>query len=234
MERTRQGMRGSAGFSLVELMVVVALMAVMAALAIPATARYRSRSHAREHAERVMGVLQEARGQAIQFGQPVLVVFDNPHPWDASASEFPVGHDFPDGVFARVVRSTNNDFVADDTDVITDVEIEGGLSDQISSYGEGEHGEQPFASAAVPTEDQVGGTLGDLDQGTSLPEDATSQLRGVAFTPQGMAVSIDSPTTPVTGAIYVTDGDYAVYAVVIRPLGSVGIRTLNPETLQWN
>jgi prepilin-type N-terminal cleavage/methylation domain-containing protein len=235
MKRTRQTIRAAAGFTLLELMVVVALMALLAAFTLPSVARYRTRSQARSHAERVMTVLQEARGQAITFGQPVLVVFDNPHPWDSTASEFPPGSDFPDGVFARIVRSTNNDFVPDATDLITDVPIEIGLNEPIASYGEGENGEQPFPAAAVPAEDQVGGTLGALDQGTSLPEEDDSGLRGVAFTPQGMAVSIDAPTAPINGAaVYVTDGSTAVYAVWIRPLGSVGVRVLNPESLEWN
>jgi prepilin-type N-terminal cleavage/methylation domain-containing protein len=237
MQRTRYEFRGAAGFTLFESMIVIALMAVLAAVTLPSLARYRTRSHARSHAERVMSVLQEARGQAITFGQPVLVFFDNPHPWDATADEVPGGTDFPDGVFARVVRSSNNDYVADDTDVITDVEVEGGLSDRVASYGEGENGETPFAGAAVPGEDGGGGTLGDLDQGSSLPLEDDSDLRGIAFTPQGMAVSIDGGVgAPISGgaALYVTDGNTAVYAVWLRPLGSVGIRTLNPETLQWN
>jgi hypothetical protein len=183
-----------------------------------------------------MSVLEEARGQAISFGQPVLVVFDDPHPWDATPSEYPDGHDFPDGVFARVIRSTNGDYVADDTDLITDVQVEGGLSDSAVVYGQSKDGEMPFPAASVPPEDEAGGTLADLDQGTSLPLQADSELHGVAFTPQGMAVSIDGGfDAPIaSSAIYVTDGDSAVYAVWIRPLGSVGIRALNPETLQWN
>lgn len=220
-----------AGFSLIEALIVVALMALVAALTAPSVARYRTRAHARSHAERVMTVLQTARQQAITFGKPVLVFFDDAR--NPTLDEWPLGVEWPDGVFARVIRSDNNDFVADDTDLITDAELEGGLSDQVATYGQGSA--SPYADANVPGEDLGGGTLGALDQGTSFPKEDDSQLRGIAFSPQGMAVAIDAPTAPITGAaFYVTDSDRAIYAVVLRPLGSVGIRALNPETLQWN
>jgi Tfp pilus assembly protein FimT len=231
MERTAHRVRGSAGFSLIEALIVVALMAMVAALAAPSVIRYRTRAQARDHAERVMSVLQTARQQAITFGKPVLVLFDDARA--PTVDEWPAGIEWPDGVFARVVRSENNDFVADDTDLIADVQLEGGLSAGVSTYGQGEA--TPFSDANVPNEDTAGGTLGALDQGTSFPKEDDTALRGVAFSPQGMAVSIDAPTAPIDGAaFYVTDSDRAIYAVVLRPLGSVGIRALNPETLQWN
>jgi prepilin-type N-terminal cleavage/methylation domain-containing protein len=231
MRRIQHRLRGQAGFTMIEAVIVVALMGLLAALTIPSFGRYRTRSHARSHAERVMGVLQTARAQAVQFGQPVLVLFDDARA--PTAGDWPVGVAWPDGVFARIVRDTNgNDFAVDDTDQVTDVELEAGLADVVSTYGQG--GETPAAGAAVPDEDDAGGTLGALDQGTSFPKEALTGLRGVAFTPQGMAVAIDSPGTPVTGAFYVTDNNTAVFAVVLHPLGTVSMRSLNPETQQWN
>jgi Tfp pilus assembly protein FimT len=231
MERTPHGIRRAAGFSLIEALIVVALMAMVAALTAPSVARYRTRAQARDHAERVMSVLQTARQQAISFGKPVLVLFDDARA--PTVDEWPTGVDWPDGVFARIVRSDNNDFVADDTDLITDVELAGGISAGVSTYGQGDG--TPYSDANVPSEDSGGGTLGALDQGTSFPKEDDTNLRGVAFSPQGMAVAIDAPTAPINGAaFYVTDSDRAIYAIVLRPLGSVGIRALNPETLQWN
>ena len=234
MERTQHRVRRTAGFTLIEALVVVALMGILAAVTAPSVARYRTRQQARSHAERVMGVLQEARSRAMTFGQPVLVLFDDPR--NPTVDEWPAAVEWPDGVFARVVRDlSGNDYVVDDTDQVSDVELESGLSESVSTYGQDPDGEMPFADAVVPEEDEAGGTLGALDQGTSFPEEDASKLRGVAFSPQGMAVAIDTPTAPITGAaFYVTDNEGVVYAVVLRPLGSVGIRTLNPETLQWN
>jgi hypothetical protein len=141
-------------------------------------------------------------------------------------------------VFARIVRDTDNSgYDVDSTDLVTDVELEAGLADVVTTYGQG--GETPVAGAAVPEDDEAGtavaATLADLDQGTTFPEEDDSALRGVAFTPQGMAVAIDdAPATPIHGAFYVTDNNTAVFAVVLAPLGTVGIRSLNPENQQWN
>jgi prepilin-type N-terminal cleavage/methylation domain-containing protein len=233
MERNQHRVRRVGGFTAIEVLIVVALMAMLAAFAAPSVSRYRQRAQARSHAERVMGVLHNARAQAISFGQPVLVLFDDPTE--------PALPDWPEGVFARVIRGTDGNYTVDDgVDVVTDMEVEAGQGDSVSAYGLGPSGETPFSSAVLPDE-WGGGTLSALERGTSFqpypPDDPDSPVRGVWFSPQGMALQVNATPSPAVtgeGAFYVTDNYTAVYAVVLRALGNVGIRTLNPETLEWN
>jgi prepilin-type N-terminal cleavage/methylation domain-containing protein len=227
MERTQQRLRGASGFTLIETMIAVAIMALLVGLVIPSFARQRTRSDARSHAARIMGVLKEARAQAISFGQPVMVLFDDPV---APAV-------LPDRSFARIIRSTNGDCAEDAGDVITDVEMEPGLSTSVTAYGVGP--ETPFAATAVPGTDDPGTTLAALNEGTSFPDDPTSGLPGIAFNAQGMAITIGAGGTcgnggTGTGGVYVTDNNTGVYAVVLAPLGSLKLYSLNPESLQWN
>jgi len=210
-------------------MIVVALMALLAGLVMPSFARQRSRSDARSHAARVMGVLKEARSQAILFGQPVMVLFDDPV---APAA-------LPADTFARIIRSTDNDCEQDAGDVVTDVEMEPGLSDSVSAHGMHPSMSAPFPATALPTEDASGTTLGALNEGTSFPADPGSGLPGVAFNAQGMAMTIGAlgvcgnPGTGA-GAVYITDNNTGVYGVVMSPLGSLKMFSLNPESQTWN
>jgi prepilin-type N-terminal cleavage/methylation domain-containing protein len=230
MERNQHELRGASGFTLIETAIVVALMALLMSFVIPSFSRQRTRSDARSHAARIMGVLKEARAQAISFGQPVMVLFDDP----VAPAVLPVRS------FARIVRNTDSNCEEDSAvDVITDVEIEPGLSDSVSAYGMHPVMTEPYPAAAVPTEDQPGTTLGALNGGTSFGDDPVSGLPAVAFDDKGMPVTIQLGGTCGTagsgaGAVYVTDNNTGVYGVILAPLGSLKMFSLNPESQQWN
>jgi prepilin-type N-terminal cleavage/methylation domain-containing protein len=230
MERKQQKLEGASGFTLIETMIVVALMAMLVGLVIPSFARQRTRSDARSHAARIMGVLKEARTQAISFGQPVMVLFDDPVAPDV----------LPDGSFARIVRNTDSNCEEDPAvDIITDVEIEPGLSDSVSAYGMHGSMSAPFPGTALPPQDEAGTTLAALNKGTSFPDDPVSGLAGIAFDDKGMPVTIEIGGTcgsagSGAGAVYVTDNNTGVYGVILAPLGSLKFFSLNPESQQWN
>jgi prepilin-type N-terminal cleavage/methylation domain-containing protein len=178
-ERRKQG--GQLGFTIIELMIVVALIGIVAAMSIPLTARYRVASDTRRHANSVMGALQHARELATSTGRPAWVVFDDPNS--------PV--ELPDGVFARIVLDAQTGGTAwapdDGIDTYIDHALEPGLSPAVTAYGQGPN--TPFIGSNVPPEDTSAATLLDLTDASSFDPDPTTGLPGVGFTSQGIAVT---------------------------------------------
>jgi type IV fimbrial biogenesis protein FimT len=68
-------MRGQKGFSLAELMVVIALIAIIAALALPNLAGQVSDSKLRGAGDNLRGDLQIARARAVRDAVPVALAF---------------------------------------------------------------------------------------------------------------------------------------------------------------
>lgn len=64
------------GFSLVELMVVIAIIAILAAVSIPTIMRSTRRAASREAATEFANILRAARAQAMSRGEVVLVTVD--------------------------------------------------------------------------------------------------------------------------------------------------------------
>lgn len=69
-------MRRQAGFTLIELMVAIAVMAVLAAIAVPNMVSYRSNQRLGASAREVLGSMQDARMLAIKEGQDITLSFD--------------------------------------------------------------------------------------------------------------------------------------------------------------
>ena len=72
--------------------------------------------------------------------------------------------------------------------------------------------------------------------GSTFPTDVASGLPVVAFSERGVAVDPADAETWGSGAggIYVTDGERAVYAAIVEPLGSVQIRRYNAPSNEWH
>lgn len=68
--------RGAHGFSLVEMMIVVAIIAILAAIAVPSISEYIRRSKGRDVARSIANSVRFARDQAMSRGQVVLVEID--------------------------------------------------------------------------------------------------------------------------------------------------------------
>lgn len=75
VQRFHQQRRGSRGFSLVELLIVVAIMMVVAAIAVPAIQSSVQIYRVRAAAASVKGIIQSTRYRAISSGYPFALVF---------------------------------------------------------------------------------------------------------------------------------------------------------------
>ena len=65
------------GFTLLELMVVVAMITILAGLSIPNLNQWVQKQKLSKNARDILGVMQEAKAHAIEVGIPVVVGFSN-------------------------------------------------------------------------------------------------------------------------------------------------------------
>ncbi len=75
----QRSLRSKAGFSLIELMVAMAIMAALMAISVPSFMGWRQNLKYRETAREVTSILREAKSRAITNNQEQQVVFD-PNP----------------------------------------------------------------------------------------------------------------------------------------------------------
>ena len=210
-----------AGFTLVELAVVLLIIGIMTALAAPSINRYRMSEQTREGSQVVAYALREARAAALKDGVQHFLIFNPAAPPSAV------------GTIVRLVRDVDGDWAETVVDRGTDYGFNPGTHQDVTPYGMGVT--MPF-SAYGPVPGDPGGGLAGLTEGASFPSDPNTGRPGVGFTAQGVPVDLNTPTAWGTGAgaFYITDGSTAVYAAVVGPLGEVRVRALNPGTGEWN
>jgi prepilin-type N-terminal cleavage/methylation domain-containing protein len=71
-----RGVAGQAGFTIIELMVALAVMATLMAIAIPTVSTHMALQEIQGSAQQVVDVLRDARDSAMNEGQPRYVLFD--------------------------------------------------------------------------------------------------------------------------------------------------------------
>jgi prepilin-type N-terminal cleavage/methylation domain-containing protein len=217
----------SRGFSIFELITVMAVMGVMVAIAMPMMTSYRRKEDTRGVAQKVSSVVNEARTRAIASGRMTFLLLGEPTNGVAP---------FEDGQVAALVMDDDGDNAVTEADSVSPIYLPPGISSDISIYGKNG---TPMATYSVPEDDlseaQPSVTLSELTDGTTLPVSADMEVPVVAFSPQGAPVAVDTPAEWGTGAggIYVTDNQNMVLAILVAPLGSVKVQRLDLSDGTW-
>jgi prepilin-type N-terminal cleavage/methylation domain-containing protein len=217
--------RSRAGFTLVEMMLVVAIVAIFAALAVPSWQRYQSNNQLRAAARSVSNAFSYARSRAVATGNRYVVAFavdpGNPNDVCGNAIEDEKGNPVPFVVFE------------DGTPAAADCcydPAELRLSERaLPSVSWG------VTIAPAPATADTGG--GNYLTGSSFAEPDGSDAAWVAFGPDGVPVAFNvacnvGTTGTGAGAVYLTNGDRD-YSVVLSPLGTSTVDRYDPAEAQW-
>ncbi len=215
------------GFTLIELMTVVAIIGVVAAIAMPAMTSYKRKEDTRRAAMTVSGMITNARTLAIRSGRMTFLLLGEPT--DGSVP-------FQPEQIAALVTDDDGDNAVTAADTAVPIFPTAGIDPDIALYGVIG---TPHSTVAVSADDlsetEGGVALGALIDGSTLPDSAALGVPVAAFSPQGAAVAVDTPAQWGTGAggIYITDNNNTVVAVLVMPLGSVKMQKLDPASGEW-
>lgn len=229
-------LRGTAGFTLIELVMVLAIIGVVTAFAMPSFTRYRNQEEAKEGAQRIAGQLREVRTQAIKRGIPQFVLFW-PNPRFPAITR-------PTTIM-MVVQDTNGNFQFEAGEPMRNVDVaDFNLKANVVTGYNAPGQTPPHPAGSRFPDDPVAGTLGTVPvNGTAFQADTTASgthtaptgLFAVGFTPRGVPVDVDRFTVLGSGAgvFYVTDNQFNVYAVTLGGLGEIRVRTYVPTNDTW-
>ena len=221
--------RRAAGFTAIEVLIVVAIIGIFAAMAVPSWRAYQANLQLRAAARTVANAFSFARSRALATGNRHVVVFavDPTNPNDACGN--PIVNDQGLPVPVLVFEDSN-----------------GGAADCCLDAGEQRLAENAVpgvnwgvtpAPPAGPTQapsDPGGGTW---STGSSFTQPAGGDAAWVSFGPDGIPVAFNAAcnlgtTGTGAGAIYLTNGNRN-YAVVLNPLGTANVERFDPAQNQW-
>jgi prepilin-type N-terminal cleavage/methylation domain-containing protein len=217
--------RRSAGFTAIEIMIVVAIIGIFAALAIPSWRAYQANLQLKAAARTVANAFSYARSRALATGNRHVVVFavDPLSPNDVCGNAI----ENSQGVPVPVLVYEDND---------------GGAANCCFDAGEERVAEYAVpnvswgVTGAVPQAGEDAG-LGDYLTGSSFAQPDGTDAAWVSFGPDGIPVAFNAAcnfgtTGTGAGAVYLTNGQRN-YAVVLNPLGTSNVERYDPAQATW-
>lgn len=144
-EHSGRTLRSAQGFSLLEVMTVVAVLGILATFAFPSTRRMLDRQEAKASATQVAGLLNDARARAVSEGTPHLVYFNAPE----------VGADGDCAAMAVEVRDADHSYSITDGDQQREFKLSDKACRKVKQYGEGSDAPAEIAAVPLPMEDRA-------------------------------------------------------------------------------
>jgi prepilin-type N-terminal cleavage/methylation domain-containing protein len=216
--------RSQQGFTLVELMIVVAIFGIAAALTLPAFTTMRSNGRAKTTARMMSNAFQRARAEAILTERSHIVM------WSAVAATDACGTALPSPIVILDDSVTQNCCIDAGETVVS---VSTNPTDEFGGLNWG----VTFAGAAVP-QDGGGGVFG---TGSSFTDQFGAQTHWVAFRNDGVPVGFTTACAAGQvgtggGGVYLTNGGSGGqrdYAVVLSALGAPKVYSWNAASNAW-
>ena len=212
------------GFTLTEMMVVVAIIGVTAALTMPSWNRMRTNSRAKTTARMLSNSLQTARAQAVLSEETHIVM------WTAVGADDACGNPLPGPIV--ILDDANNNCCIDAGENVLNVSLNPTADFADLNWG------VTFATGAVPED----GGSGVYTTGSSFSDQFGAQTHWVAFRNDGVPVGFTNACAigqvgSGAGAIYLTNGGAAAgerdYAVVLSALGVPKVYSWDAAAAAW-
>jgi len=229
--RADLGVRWRAGFSLIELVVVVAILGVLAAVAVPNIVEWSRHQRLRGAARSINDLLVLARSDAIRTGRRQIVFFGLPGATDPSGAAIA-----NNGSWVPVLR------VDDDVPTASNCQIDAGEGREVLAPVEGLSWGVSAATVRVPTDGGYGLFDPSPWDGGTFGSAVGITVHWVMFSPDGLPVTFNGAggVCGVVGGLgsggggfYLTDGERD-YAVVVTPIGGVRVHRWDRGTGAWS
>jgi type II secretion system protein H len=220
--KTHRTRRNGSGFTLVEMMVVLAIITAIIAIAIPMMYSQAANQRLKDTARDIANALTQARGDAVRTGN-VHIVF--------------VATDAGGNLLQDAAGNNVAALVLDDGAMGSanqNCQIDAGepfwTVENVSGVGLGVVGSPSAAPQDLGTGDETTGS-------TFTEDDGATAATWVMFRPDGMPLSFDDTCAmgaagSGSGGYYLQNGERSI-AVVLRPMGGVKVHTYNPGTNSW-
>lgn len=229
----RSVLRRRAGFTAIEILVVIAIIGILAAMAVPSWRAYQANLRLKAAARTVANAFSYARSRALSTGNRHVVVFavDPLAPNDVCGS--PIVND--QGVAVPLL------VYEDDSGGAANCCLDAGEL-RLAEYAvPGVNWGVTPAPPAGPAQAGQDSGGGDYSTGSSFAQPDGSDAAWVSFGPDGIPVAFNAAcnlgtTGTGAGAIYltsVTGNTVRNYAVVLTPLGTSNVERFDPAQNQW-
>lgn len=211
------GSAGSGGFTVVEVVIVLAIVAVMTAVAVPSMRQWSANQRLKSSAREISSVFSYARSEAIRTGNVHLVLFQEDAQGNAlTAAPIVVLDDGHPGAMGQ-------NCAIDGGEPTKTFQLEAGVSFGLSKAG-GKVTSDAGSSTVV--------------NGSTFENASSQPATWVLFRPEGAALAFSSDCSMGSvgsggGGIYLTNGERDV-AVVLSPLGATRLHSWDDVASSWS